>query len=204
MIDAISKMGVVVVIILPILLFSYLYLMLLSKMVNSGSFKKVKKTFRKKKKIPLYIWIADEPSIDVLMYEIVKSEKTSNNFKEDIIYIKNKVVEYVGDDINNYLLLKEILNQRLSSGIETMMRNFIKTTVASIITSALTTVVINKFKIDFVHAIILLFSIFIVIMVGFFSYNFMFTRKRNRIEILIVILDSIIKDKSNNLLEDNN
>ncbi|TQR26828.1 hypothetical protein C7Y47_24145 [Lysinibacillus sphaericus] len=198
MIDAISKVGnIVVFLLLPILLFSYLYLMLLSRMVNRSSFKKAKKIFRKKKKVPLFEWIADEPSVDVLMYEILKSETTSNNLKEDLLKIKNEVEEYVGDDINNYLLLKEILNQRLSSGIESMMRNFIKTTFASIFTSAITTMVINKFEIDFVNSIILLFGVCIVIMVGFFSYNFMFTRKRNRIEILIVILDSIITDKSN-------
>lgn len=198
MIEAISKMvSIVVVILLPILLFSYLYLMLVSRMANRSSFKKAKKVFRKKKKIPLFVWIADEPSVDVLMYEILKSETTSNNLKEDLLKIKKKVEEYVGDDINNYLLLKEILNQRLSSGIETMMRNFIKTTFASIITSAITTIVINKFEIDFVKSIISLYTISIALMVGFFSYNFMFTRKRNRIEILIVILDSIIKDKSN-------
>jgi len=198
LIEAISKMvSIVVVILLPILLFSYLYLMLVSRMANRSSFKKAKKVFRKKKKIPLFVWIADEPSVDVLMYEILKSETTSNNLKEDLLKIKKKVEEYVGDDINNYLLLKEILNQRLSSGIETMMRNFIKTTFASIITSAITTIVINKFEIDFVKSIISLYTISIALMVGFFSYNFMFTRKRNRIEILIVILDSIIKDKSN-------
>lgn len=87
-----------------------------------------------------------------------------------------------------------ILKLKIKLEIETMMGNFIKTAFSTILTSAITTMVINKFEIDFDNTIILLLAYLLLLwLVSFFSFNFMFTRKRDRIEILIFILVLIKK-----------
>lgn len=49
-----------------------------------------------------------------------------------------------------------ILKLKIKLEIETMMGNFIKTAFSTILTSAITTMVINKFEIDFDNTIIFL------------------------------------------------
>lgn len=49
-----------------------------------------------------------------------------------------------------------ILKLKIKLKIETMMGNFIKTAFSTILTSAITTMVINKFEIDFDNTIIFL------------------------------------------------
>jgi len=106
----------------------------------------------------------------------------------------------MGDELNDYYLVRDILKLRLNSSVEKLFSNVTKGFMPAIITAIITTVVINNIEVNIIMqsllylAIIMLFIIYIVA-----SISFSFLRKKNRIEILLLTLERIIKEEEKNL-----
>ncbi|MFJ7662387.1 hypothetical protein ACIQXW_08295 [Lysinibacillus sp. NPDC097162] len=179
-----------------------------SKRVNKTQYNEAEKLSQGKagESVPIFTWIADEPSIEKLFFDIIGKEKSVGNFKEDILNLKQKVIDYIGENIYDYYILKNVLQQRLDGGIVNIFRATSKSVITSVVTACITTLVLNKLELDYYLSIAILLGLIGLLLYSIFSASYVFVRQKNRLEILIQIINTIIyekeKESEKNIKED--
>lgn len=156
----------------------------------------------------LYYWMSDPDWEKLTIYGWLKEEKDIN-LTENLVNIKKTIIENVGEDINDYHLLRGYLEFHAKNNILNNFQKVIGVIILGGIGGFVTHLgIIEKLfdffmvkepdRIEVVENIIQVASITLIVSVSFLSLKHEFTKDKRKLDLLITIVDVIIKEREIN------
>lgn len=200
-----EKIGLIAVQYATLLVSGYLTILALKhhlKKVEQSDFKSAKEVRRKH--VELFTSIGRDIDTDRLIYEIVGERAQSENIFSDMKILKQSITDKFGDDINDYRLLKDILELEQKQNFLAVLTNISKPLFTAIVTAFITTVIFNKIITKTNQAWDVYVSLSMILNIGYFvlfvfyaitmSY-YTFHQYINRSTRFIKVLEIIIDEK---------
>lgn len=193
--------------------FFLLIVYLFSKFVDKAIQKDINNNLKivkghRKRHYSLFTWLGQEIYTDYVVYDIVGNKIEYHDTIVNLKLFKKCIEEKIGDDINDYLLLREVLDIHVNKNFLSFLSGISKVLFLSVLTSIVTSTLVTKFtsltsekwdvyEISSLIINICLFTVFFIFTLTLF-YN-AFSKSKNRTLVLIKVLDLIIKEKVNRL-----
>ncbi|UED78425.1 hypothetical protein FH508_0013215 [Lysinibacillus sp. CD3-6] len=159
---------------------------------------------QRREKCKLYIRLGEEFDTDLFVYKIVGDLEGANDDLSDIRVFKAKMVEKLGPNLNDYYLIREVVELKLKSGFLNFLGGFAKQILISSITVIISGLFINNMITiinkggnmwGLLELLIQLIISVILILVLIHLFYIGFKGTKNRALLLKSILDLIIKEK---------
>ncbi|MGE7917955.1 hypothetical protein ACQKM9_03265 [Viridibacillus sp. NPDC093762] len=171
---------------------------------NSANKKQLKNAKQKKFKSKyLFTWLGDEPPLDYLFFDIVGHTRVHLDFKQNLVDFKLMVREKLGEDLEDYYLLRDVLKLRLNKSFLQIIGDYSKSIFPGIVIAFTTAYFIqrannseNTFDLYRIYIYFILFVLFIIFVL--INIGFTFARERNRAEMLLLVLERIIEEDKEN------
>ncbi|KZE40244.1 hypothetical protein AV656_02970 [Bhargavaea cecembensis] len=153
----------------------------------------------------LYYWLSDPDWEKSTIYGWLKEEKDIS-LTENLVSIKKTIIKNVGEDINDYYLLKGYLEFHAKNNILNNFQKVIGVIILGGISGFVTQIGIleNLFNfsvvkqpnsIEVVENIIQVASVTLIFTVTFLSIKHEFTKDKRKMDLLITIVNVIIKER---------